>query len=108
MPDFLFYFFKPEITILSDISKLLMCEQYNQCAIYIKRCNQKKLKRELRFNLWSSKRKGNTERYRMTVYIYEMVFDKLKRDAKMYGEGEMTPEHAYSVKSLQTSYSNLQ
>lgn len=108
MPDFLFYFFKPEIIILSDINKLLMCDQYDQCAMYIKRCNQRKLKRELRYNLWDSKRKGNTERYRMTVYIYEMVFGKLKRDAKMHGGGEISLEHAYSIKSLQESYAKLQ
>lgn len=108
MPDFLFYFFKPEITILSDINKLLMCDQYDQCAMYMKRCNQKKLKKELRFNLWDSKKKGNTERYRMTVYIYEIAFGKLKRDAKMYGGGEISLEHAFSIKSLQKSYANLQ
>ena len=107
MFDFLFYFIKPEITILSDINKLLMCDQYDQCAMYIKRCNQKKLKRELRFNLWDSKRKNNTERYRMTVYIYEMVFGELKRDAKMYDGGEISLEHAYSIKCLQKSYSNM-
>lgn len=74
------FFMKPDMKVLNDISKLLACSQYEQCAMYIKAINQKTLKDALNYVIKKSK-KEKTNSYAYKCDLYKVIFNE---DSKYY------------------------
>src|SRR5574344_330928 len=74
------FFMKPDMKVLNDIGKLLVCGQYEQCAMYIKALNKKTLKDALNYMIKKSK-KEKTDSYAYKCDLYKVIFNE---DSKFY------------------------
>lgn len=74
------FFMKPDMKVLHDIGKLLACDQYEQCAMYIKALNKKNLKDALNYMIKKSKR-NKTDSYAYKCDLYKVIFNE---DSKFY------------------------
>ena len=78
--DIIEFFMKPDMKVLNDIGKLLACNQYERCAMYIKSLNQKTLKDALNYVIKNSK-KEKTDSYAYKCDLYKVIFNE---DSKYY------------------------
>lgn len=74
------FFMKPDMKVIHDIGKLLACNQYEQCAEYIRALNQKNLKDALNYMIKKSKR-NKTDSYAYKCDLYKVIFNE---DSKFY------------------------
>ena len=74
------FFMQPDMKIIHYIGKLLACQQYQQCATYIKSLNQKNLKDALNYLIKKSKR-NKTDSYSYKCDLYKVIFNE---DSKFY------------------------
>ena len=110
----IYNFFVPDRKLTMDIGRLLASGQYEQCAIYIKAANKKKLKREFKYIIAHAKKPGDTRamhRYKLMNELYELIFKEKSRyyDEKFYQQCvENEPENErdidFYVKKLQPSF----
>lgn len=87
------FFMKPDMKVLNDISKLLACNQYEQCAMYIKALNQKTLKDALNYLIKKSKR-NKTDSYSYKCDLYKVIFNEDSKyyDYDLYNEVKNKPD----------------
>lgn len=74
------FFMKPDMKVLNDIGKLLACNQYERCAMYIKSLNQKTLKDALNY-LIKKLKKEKIDSYAYKCDLYKVIFNE---DSKYY------------------------
>ncbi len=114
--DVIYNFFVPDRKLTGDIGRLLASGQYDQCAVYIKAANKKKLKREFKYIIAHAKKPGDARamhRYKMMNELYELIFKEKSRyyDEKFYQQCvENEPENErdidFYVKKLQPAFND--
>lgn len=78
--------FEPDLKINEHIGRYLACQQYQQCAYYLKEClaeKPKMLKRSLNYLIRHSRNDAKMHRYKMVNELYELCF---KEKSKYYKE----------------------
>lgn len=87
------FFMKPDMKVLNDIDKLLACNQYERCAMYIKSLNKKNLKDALNYLIKKSKR-NKTDSYSYKCDLYKVIFNEDSKyyDYNLYNEVKNKPD----------------
>lgn len=87
------FFMKPDIKVINDIGKLLACNQYERCAMYIKSLNQKTLKDALNYLIKKSK-KEKIDNYAYKCDLYKVIFNEDSKyyDYDLYNEIKNKPD----------------
>lgn len=87
------FFMKPDMKVLNDIGKLLACNQYERCAMYIKSLNQKTLKDALNY-LIKKLKKEKIDSYAYKCDLYKVIFNEDSKyyDYDLYNEIKNKPD----------------
>lgn len=87
------FFMKPDMKVLNDIGKLLACNQYERCAMYIKSLNQKTLKDALNY-LIKKLKKEKIDSYAYKCDLYKVIFNEDSKyyDYDLYNEVKNKPD----------------
>lgn len=86
------FFMKPDMKVVFDLGKLLACNQYEQCAHYIRAVNQKNLKDALNYLVKKAKQK-KLDSYAYKCDLYKVIFKETCKyfDYDLYNEIKNKP-----------------
>ena len=104
---------KPNTHILSDFSKLVASQQYQQAAYYLKHSDKKHLARELKRLMKDAKKKDlkgcehrgidHKCRYRFAYELYYMFVGELKMKTDYLDKCQLDEERSYVLERIKAS-----